>query len=86
MLALLVEDLDAAVAAVGDEQPALRVERQRSAAPRNSLGAVAVLAEALHELAVGAELRDAADAGRRVLIQELSVVRLGDEDAAVGAR
>jgi hypothetical protein len=47
--------------------------------------AVAPGAPALDELAVGRELRDAADRGGAAgLVLELGVVRLGDEDAAVG--
>src|SRR6476620_7639929 len=44
---------------------------------------VAVRSEALDELAVRRELRDAANAVWRILIEELRAVRFGHEDAAV---
>ena len=59
-LAVLVEDLDAVVAAIGDEQPAPRIERERVRL-LNSPGPGAELAPALDELAVLRELRDPRD-------------------------
>ena len=53
--------------------------------PAELARAVAVRSERLDELAVLVELRDAADAVGRILIEELRVVRFGDEDAAVGS-
>ena len=44
---------------------------------------VAVGSERLDQLAVGRPLGDAANAVRRILIEELRVVRFGDENAAV---
>src|SRR6187455_1488296 len=46
-------------------------------------GPIAVRSKALDELSVRRELRDAADAVRRILIEKLCVVGLGDEDRTV---
>jgi hypothetical protein len=58
VLPVLVEDLDATVAAVRDEEPAARIEGERVRASELSR-AVPVAAEALDELAVRRVLRDA---------------------------
>src|SRR5688500_20268774 len=52
--------------------------------PAELARAIPVRAKRLDEFAVLVELRDAADAVGRILIEELRVVRLGHEDAAVG--
>src|SRR6185503_14027571 len=74
-LALLVEDLNAAVGAVADEKAALRIHRERVRRVELA-GARALLAPGLDELAVLGELHDAGIG--------LAAMAVGDEDAAVG--
>ena len=78
---VLVEDLDAVVAAVGDEQPALRVEGEPVGRPELA-GPEADLAPLLDEVAVLVELEDAAGRSRG-RIGALSAVPVGDEYVAV---
>ena len=75
MLAILGEDLDPAVAAIADEQTALRIHRQRVRVPK--LAMITANGTPLHEeIAVLVELDDAIVAGR--------VVAVRDEDVAIG--
>src|SRR6185437_4416749 len=74
-LAVLVENLDAAVRAVGDKDAPLTV--QRDAVRHVELaGSLALLAPGLQHLAVGRELDDAGVRARAVPV--------GDKDRAVG--
>ena len=81
---VLVEDLDAVVAAVGDEQPALRVEGEPVGRPELA-GPKADLAPLLDEVAVLVELQD--PPGRTLRrVGVLSAVAVRDEDVAVRRR
>ena len=76
-LAVLVEDLDPVVAAVADEQAALRIHRQRVRLVE-VVGTVAELAPRFDERSVFRELVYTRRAARR------RRMALGDEDVAVG--
>ena len=73
-VAVLIEDLNPVVVAIADEQPALRVHRERVRLIE-FVGARAVLAPCLDELAVLRELEQVIVAG---------AVAFGHEDVAVG--
>ena len=77
-LAVLVEDLNAVVLAIADEQPAARIERQR-VRDVEFAGAHPFLAPRLDELAGLVELHDSGVADRRAA----AGVSVGDEDVAV---
>src|SRR6185503_16510297 len=74
-LSVLIEDRDAAVAAVGNEQPTLRIERQHVRAFQLAI-AGDQMAAILDELAVLVEFYDAR-------IAEARRVAFGDENVAV---
>ena len=74
-LAFLVEDLDAVVAAVADEQAVPANPSRARAGSSNSPGPLPRLPHCLDELAGAVELQDPVVAG---------AVALGDEDVAVG--
>src|SRR4029077_8233871 len=78
--AFLIEDLNAVVAAVGDEQPALRIERQ-VVWTHQLARAAAFLADNLDQLAVLGKLHDARVAvGRRMTLPYENVAIGRDRD------
>ena len=82
MSAFLIEDLDASVAPVGDEQPALRVHGEGVRRAELAI-LVAPGTKAHDEGPVRREFGNTSDRVWSRLVLELGAVCLGDEDAAV---
>ena len=83
-LAVLIEDLEPHVAAVGDEETAARIEGE-TVRRAELAGRGAELAPRLDELSVFRELVDPRHGARR-RVRILAAMALGDEDVAVRCR